>query len=81
MIEENTRTFLCKVTASFQSERTCTDVIVYKDTIITFKVTLPGTFFVQVHFAPRYDIEGRQSNDANHGNDECDNTKHGYDGR
>jgi len=50
--EIDNRHFLLKATGLFQTNGICSDIMVYKDTIITFRPTLTGNYFFQINEKP-----------------------------
>jgi hypothetical protein len=52
LVEIDSRHFLFKATALFQSSGVCPEIMVYKDTTITFKPTLTGKYFFQTNEEP-----------------------------
>lgn len=52
VVKIDSRNFLIKATALFQSSGSCPEVMVYKDTVINFLPTLAGDYFFQVNEKP-----------------------------
>jgi hypothetical protein len=52
LIEIDSRHFLFKAIGLYQSNGICPDVIVYEDTVITFKPSMSGKYFFQTNEDP-----------------------------
>lgn len=52
LVEVDSKHFLFKATGMFDSRGACADIMVYKDTTITFKPTTGGKYFFQVNEEP-----------------------------
>src|SRR5689334_7476164 len=52
LTEGDNKNFVVEATADFRTNGVCADMIVYKDGVINFKPTSPGTYAFQVNQAP-----------------------------